>query len=64
MGNLNIGKEIVAIKDVVRHVEKNIIELQQKRDNTQGYAASAIIQFYDEKLAIQQAALSWLTRAL
>lgn len=64
MGNLNIGKEVVAIKDVVRHVEKNIAELQQKRDSIQGYAAPAIIQFYDDKLAIQQATLSWLTRAI
>ena len=64
MGNLNIGKNVVAIKDVVRHVEKNIAELQHKRDSIRGYAAPAIIQFYDEKLSIQQATLAWLTRAL
>jgi hypothetical protein len=64
MGNLNIGKDVVAIKDVVSHVEKNIAGLQQRRDSIKGYAAPAIIQFYDEKLAIQQATLSWLTRAL
>lgn len=64
MGNLNIGKDVVAIKDVVRQVEKNIAELQRKRDSIQGYAAPAIIQFYDEKIAIQQVTLSWLTRAI
>ena len=64
MGNLNIGKEVVAIKDAVTHVEKNIVALRRKMDRIKGYAAPAIIQFYDEKLAIQQATLAWLTRAI
>lgn len=64
MGNLNIGGNAVAIKDVVKQVEKNIAELRRKKKSIQGYAAPAIIQFYEEKLAIQHATLSWLTRAL
>ena len=64
MGNLNIGTDVIAIKDAVRQVERNITELQRRKDEVQGYAASAIIKFYDEKIDAQNVALSWLLRAL
>ncbi len=66
MSNLNIGTDVIAIKDAVNQVRRNIRELKDKKSQIHitGEAAEKIIRFYDEKLSAQKIMLLWLSKSL
>lgn len=66
MGNLNIGTDVIAVKDAVKQVRRNIRELKEKKSQIHitGEAADKIIRFYDEKLSAQKMMLLWLRKSL
>jgi len=66
MGNLNIGSNVIAVKDAVKQVQQNIRELREKKSQItiSGESASKISSFYDEKIAAQKLLLLWLRRSM
>lgn len=66
MGSLHVGTRVIAIKDAIAQVQKNIEDLSIKKHqlNLNGYAGKQILNFYEEKIASQSATLVWLKNAL
>ncbi|RYE50818.1 MAG: hypothetical protein EOP48_19180 [Sphingobacteriales bacterium] len=66
MKKLHMGTEVIAIKDAMTQVQKNIEKLTFKKEsvNLNGYAGKKILAFYEEKIALQSATLIWLKKAL
>ncbi len=66
MGNLNIGTDVIAIKDAVKQIRRNIRELKEKKSQVTiaGETANKILRFYDEKIAAQKVMLLWLRRSI
>ena len=66
MGNLAIGTDVVAVKDAVEQVQKNIRELRERKSQVtiRGESATKIIQLYNQKIANQKVLLLWLRRSL
>lgn len=66
MSSLNIGTDVVAIKDAVRQVRHNIRDLKERKSQIQltGEAAKKILQVYEEKISAQQILLLWLRRSI
>lgn len=66
MGNLNIGTDVIAVKDAFKQVRRNIRELKEKKSQIHitGEAADKIIRVYDEKLSAQKMMLLWLRKSL
>jgi len=66
MRKLHVGTDVIAIKDAMTQVQKNIEELSFKKQqvNLKGYAGKKILDFYEAKIASQSVTLSWLKNAL
>lgn len=66
MKKLHMGTDVIAIKDAMHRVQKNIEDLRTKKGLTDlhGYAGLKIITFYEEKIASQLVTLAWLKSAL
>jgi len=66
MGNLVVGTDIIAIKDAINQVNKNIQQLRSKIEatNINSCTGATMASSYEQKMQNQEITLSWLKKAL